>query len=85
MINSRITGPISVLAVFALTSVTQAQFTDLINRVPDRANTLIAINLEKSLTSPLAKKENWAADRQQAWQSGMVVQCCACSTSSRVP
>ena len=73
MINSRITGPIAVLVVFAATSVTHAQFTDLINRVPDRANTLIAINLEKSLMSPLAKKENWAADRQQAWQSGMVV------------
>ncbi len=73
MINLRIGGPIVVLMVLVLASVTQAQFTDLVNRVPDRANTVIAINLQKAVSSPLAQKENWAADRQQAWDAGMVV------------
>ena len=73
VINSRITGSIVVFTVLAVTSVTHAQFTDLVNRVPDRANTLIALNLQKALMSPLAQKEGWAADRQQAWESGMVV------------
>ena len=56
MVNSRITGPVVVFAVLATASVAHAQFTDLINRVPDRANTLIAINLQKSLMSPLAQE-----------------------------
>lgn len=73
VINSRIAACIVLVTVFALTPVTQAQFTDLINRVPDQANTLIAVNLEKALASPLANKEHWKADRQHAWESGMVV------------
>ena len=55
----------------ALVSPLQAQFTDLVNRVPDQANALIAINLETALASPLAQRQGWAEDRQKAFESGM--------------
>lgn len=62
------------LCVFGLGDhLVHAQFSDLIRRVPPGANAIIAINLQKALNSPLAKKEGWKQDRQKAFDSGMVL------------
>lgn len=42
-------------------------------RIPSGANVLYVINTEKIFASPLAKKEGWRAEQQQAFEAGVSV------------
>ena len=55
------------LLVGLCATTANAQFSDLIRRVPPGANAVVAVNLQKALASPLASKENWKQDRQKAF------------------
>ncbi|MDG2384716.1 MAG: hypothetical protein P8N76_23815 [Pirellulaceae bacterium] len=60
------------LLVGLCATTANAQFSDLIRRVPPGANAVVAVNLQKALASPLASKENWKQDRQKAFEAGMI-------------
>lgn len=59
----------SALACF--TSPVQAQFQELVRRVPSSANALVLINADKIFSSQIAKGEKWEADRAKRFTSGM--------------
>lgn len=48
-----------------------AQFEHLIGRVPGDANTLVLVNGEKIFASPVAKKQDWAKNRQKMYEAGL--------------
>jgi hypothetical protein len=52
-------GLLSVLMVSAATATASANQMELLRRVPDSANTLIMIEVERMLMSPIAMKEKW--------------------------
>jgi hypothetical protein len=49
----------------------QAQFQELVRRVPSSANALVLINADKIFSSQIAKGEKWEADRAKRFTSGM--------------
>jgi hypothetical protein len=49
----------SLSALVAATQSAQANFYELLRRVPDSANTLIMVDVEKLLSSPIAMREKW--------------------------
>jgi hypothetical protein len=58
-----------VVAVFATTGTATANFYELLRRVPESANAIILIDVERMLMSPIAMKEKWrdkanSADRE---------------------
>ncbi len=50
---------ISAFLVFAATGMASANYVELLRRVPDSANTLIMIDVERMLMNPIAMKEKW--------------------------
>ncbi len=65
----------AVVAVVVATStnVAFAQFGDLIKRVPERANTLVLLNVDQIHNTPLAKKEGWREKHEKQFASGLVI------------
>ncbi|MFT5525816.1 MAG: hypothetical protein ACI9G1_002302 [Pirellulaceae bacterium] len=60
------------VAVALVASVANAQkFDNLLSRVPDGANTLILIDVEKLHDSPLGKKEGWRTKHENAFSAGV--------------
>lgn len=59
---------LSVLANFA-----HAQFKDLARRVPDTANAIVIVNVDKVHQSPLAVREGWKDDHAKAFEAGLTV------------
>jgi hypothetical protein len=56
------------LALFFLTSIATGQdFDPLLKKVPDSANTLVLIDVERTLASELAKKEGWGQKLELAY------------------
>ncbi len=58
-----------VVALFATTGTATANFYELLRRVPESANAIILIDVERMLMSPIAMKEKWrekanSADRE---------------------
>jgi hypothetical protein len=49
----------SVLVLLLAAGSARADFADLVRRVPDSANTMILIDVERMLMSPIAMKEKW--------------------------
>jgi len=49
----------------------QAQFEEMINRVPRDANAMVLVNGDKVFSSPVAKRENWQANRQKMFEAGL--------------
>ena len=49
------------------------EFEALVKRVPAGANTLVLLNVEKILQSPVALRENWKAKHEQAYAEGLSV------------
>ena len=50
---------ISIFTMLAATGMASANYMELLRRVPDSANTLIMIDVERMLMSPIAMKEKW--------------------------
>jgi hypothetical protein len=50
---------LSVLVLLVAAGSAEASFMELLRRVPDSANTLILIDVERMLMSPIAMKEKW--------------------------
>ena len=49
----------------------QAQYEDLVTHIPETANAMILVNAKAIFDSPIAKRENWQADRQKRFTSGL--------------
>ena len=67
---------LSVLSALLLAGVTgsnaHAQFTPLLQRVPDSANTIFLLNAEKAFNSELAMKEGWQKNFAKSIERGLV-------------
>jgi hypothetical protein len=50
-----------------------AQFGSLVHFLPDDANAMLLIDVDKLMASPMAKEENWRADLEQAFSAGLVI------------
>lgn len=71
--NSRLVFAVVLACCFAGSSrpVMGADFADLIKQVPATANALVMVNAEAILNSPIAKRENWQADREKRFSAGL--------------
>ena len=67
----RCLGFLSLLGV--LPAGAYAQFGGLLVRVPPRTNTIVVLNMEKILDSPLAQKENWRLQREKIYAAGLTM------------
>ena len=47
------------------------QFEELVKRLPAGANTLVLLNVDKILESPVAIRENWKAKHERAYADGV--------------
>jgi len=56
----------------ALSRPADAQFKELVSRVPSTANGLVLLNIKKILSSPQAARENWKEKLDQAFAAGMI-------------
>ena len=61
------------LATAATANSAFAQFENLVRRIPDKANTLVLINVAEALKSPMATKEGWRARLEKEFAAGMTV------------
>jgi hypothetical protein len=72
MIGARVTGrgtawaTAAAVALAAWTACAHASFRSLADRVPDSANAVVAVNVEKVLATPFAKAE-WAPNTPESW------------------
>ena len=59
--QARLVGPCLFLGVISLLASSQASanYYDLLRRVPESANTIILIDVERMLMSPIAMKKKW--------------------------
>ena len=65
-------GLTGVLAVLVMAGPAAAQFRDLVSHVPNGANALVILNVEKILSSPLGEREGWKSNLEKAFSAGMV-------------
>jgi hypothetical protein len=59
------------LVVAALASPAKAQFEFLARKIPNSANVVAFVNMDKLLDSPVARAQNWQAKRDHAYASGV--------------
>ena len=57
-------------SLFAITQEADAQFDDLIRRVPENANAIALVNAERIFASEIAKRENWQSDHDKRFAAG---------------
>lgn len=69
----RLAAAFSVSLFLAGQVAAQSRFSDLTRRLPDEANTIILIDVDRIHQTPLAKKEGWRGDHEQAFNAGLVV------------
>jgi hypothetical protein len=62
-----------VAVVGSLPSAASAQFGNLTQRIPDRANALMLVDLEKAYASPLGTREGWRQKLEKAFSDGLVI------------
>lgn len=67
-----VAAALGVLMVYG-SSQAWAQFGDLIRRVPDGANAIMLIDLERLHNSPLATEEGWRYKGDEAFQAGLLL------------
>jgi hypothetical protein len=61
------------VAMVTLTgSMARAQFKNLVTRIPSTANTIVMLNVEKMLESPLAQQQDWKSDIKKAYDAGLL-------------
>ena len=51
----------------------QDEFSQLAKRIPSTANTLVILNIEETLNSPLARQQQWQLKSEAAFKSGMII------------
>jgi hypothetical protein len=66
-------APILMLLAAFVPATGRAGFRDLVEHLPDGANTLVLFNVDEILAAPLAEKEGWRAKQQQAFASNWIV------------
>lgn len=54
-------------------SEARAQFNALARRVPTRSNAIVFVDVERLLATPIAQKEDWKANAQNAFESGLLI------------
>ncbi len=54
-------------------AVAQGPFAELVRRVPDTANALVLLNVQKVHDSPLAIREGWKEKQEKAFENGMIL------------
>ncbi len=62
---------LAVLALWGRNSLAADEFQDLVNRIPRSANAVVLLNVEKAKNSPMGLAENWSANIEQAFESGL--------------
>jgi hypothetical protein len=70
---ARLLSLVALGAIVASTSHLQAQFDDLVDKVPESANVIFFLNVDKVLASPAASKNNWKEKVQEAYASGVTI------------
>ena len=74
MISRRFVLPLVVLSCLLIgPTVASAQFQDLIKRIPTRPNSLILLNVDGIVRSPLGSREGWRGDQEKAYSAGMTI------------
>lgn len=63
----------ALLMVLGIVCSVQGQFGGLTSRIPRDANAIVILNTERIKASPLAQKENWRAQHEQAHASGLTI------------
>ena len=63
----------TVLVLAGCAGVAHAQFGDLTKRVPGRANTLVLINVDQLMATPLATTEGWRGNQEKQFAAGLVM------------
>ncbi|NLF09630.1 MAG: hypothetical protein GX594_16865 [Pirellulaceae bacterium] len=67
----------SLFAIFACLTVlappgfADDEFQDLVDRIPRSANAVVLLNMEKAKSSPMGIKEDWKAEIDEAFESGV--------------
>jgi hypothetical protein len=64
---------IALCVVACCASASQAQFEELVDKVPASANAIFLLNVDKVLSSPAAAKNNWKEKVQEAYASGVTI------------
>jgi hypothetical protein len=59
------------LATATFVQTANAQFEQLVNKVPSSANAIVFLNVEKIMMSPVALKENWKTEHRKTYQAGL--------------
>lgn len=62
-----------IIACLAGAAVARADFKDLLRRIPGEANTLVVVDVEKVLNSPLAQREGWPQAQLDAYAAKPMV------------
>jgi hypothetical protein len=63
---------LTVMVVLASSRVTRGQeFDELAKSLPGRANSLVLLNVDKILSSPVAIRENWKTKHEQTYAAGL--------------
>lgn len=65
-------GLLIAVVVLAMAGPAAAQFRDLVSHIPNGANAVVILNVEKILSSPLGEREGWKANLEKAFSAGMV-------------
>ncbi len=70
--------PPSVTCLFVLLAIAFArpaagQFDGLVHFIPDDANAMLLIDVDKLLASPMAREEGWRAELDQSFAAGLVI------------
>jgi hypothetical protein len=60
-------------ALCAFGSTAHAQFSALARRVPNDANAIVFLDVARLMSTPLAEKEGWKANAQEAFESGLLM------------
>lgn len=64
--------PLSALLLFASARAGRGQeFEALVKNLPGRANSLVLLNVDKILASPVAMRENWKGKHEQRYAAGL--------------
>lgn len=72
MIRPLVCIVIILFPILAASESAEARFGELTQRIPNDANTIVMVDVEKLMDSRLAKKEGWATAHSEAFQAGLL-------------
>ncbi|MEW4563068.1 hypothetical protein AB1K70_11115 [Bremerella sp. JC770] len=71
MIRALICGCLGLFILASHTSVSVGQFRELTKRIPDGANAIFFVDVNKLQNSPLGKQHNWRQKQEEAFAAGV--------------